>query len=73
LLGACRDVGFDLIFEQHDFVDDIARDDYGQVEDRAMFACIKQAALPGNRPTVYERGRRIGGSAWRKATAAVRP
>jgi SAM-dependent methyltransferase len=71
LLGACRGAGFDLIYEQHDFVDDIARDDFGRVEDRAMFVCLKRSALPGNRPALVARTRRAGGAAWRRAKGLV--
>jgi len=65
LLAACRSAGFAVIFEQHDFVDSIATDNYADVNDRGMFVCAKSPA-PSSPRSVLDRGRSLASSARRR-------
>ena len=66
LLAACRNAGFAAIYEQHDFVDHIATDNYAEANDRGMFVCIKQPAPGTPQNGVIDRGRSLASSARRR-------
>jgi len=59
LLEACREAGFSVIYEQHDFVDSISTDDYSELNDRGMFVCIKPPHRTSLKVGVVDAGRRL--------------
>jgi hypothetical protein len=50
LLQVTREAGFDIIYEQYDFLDDIVRNSLIEDQDRGMFVALKSAALPARAP-----------------------
>ncbi|MFO1019499.1 MAG: methyltransferase domain-containing protein [Planctomycetales bacterium] len=46
LLQVIREAGFDLIYEQYDFLDDISKNRYIEEYDRGLFVGLKTRALP---------------------------
>ena len=63
LLGACREAGFDVVYEQHDLSDDIANGEYVDREDRGLFVCIKTPSLVERSAGLMRRARDLASSA----------
>ncbi len=42
LLQVMKDIGFDIIYEQYDFLEDISKSSYIEDHDRGLFVAIKQ-------------------------------
>lgn len=60
LLAACRNAGFDTVYEQHDFVDDIAHNQSGRISDRGMFCCVKLSSAASSQTMLDDAKRHAG-------------